>query len=115
MSLFLQIEMFILAVLIFCFIIRMINKNAFSIRRATPWFFVGLTLIFISLFPQVVSFVAHRAGFALTMNFLLFCSILFVFVLELINTSSNTKKDDQIKTLIQEISILRQKVEEDSK
>lgn len=115
MSLFLQIEMFILALLIFYFIIRMVNKSAFSIRRAAPWIFVGLTIIFISLFPQVVSFVAHKAGFALTMNFLLFGSILFVFFLELMNTSSNTKKDDQIKELIQEISILRQKVEEDNK
>lgn len=112
MSLFLQIEMFILALLIFYFIIRMINKNAFSIRRATPWIFVGLVIIFISLFPQVVSFVAHAVGFTLTMNFLLFGAILFVFLLELINTSSNTKKDDQIKKLIQEISLLKKEIED---
>lgn len=112
MSLFLQIEMFILALLIFYFIIRMVNKNAFSVKRAFPWFLVGLVIVFISIFPQVVSFVAHKAGFELTMNFLLFGSILFVFLLELINTSSNTKKDNQIKELIQEISIIKKDLED---
>ncbi|WP_316606571.1 DUF2304 domain-containing protein [Streptococcus pluranimalium] len=115
MSLFLQIEMFILALMIFYFIIRMVNKNAFSIRRAAPWIFVGLTIVFISIFPQVVSFVAHKAGFELTMNFLLFGAILFVFVLELLNTSSNTQKDNQIKELIQEISLMKKEIEDNKK
>ena len=112
MSLFLQIEMFVLALLMFYAIIRMVNKNSFSVKRATPWLFIGLVLVFISVFPQAVSFLAHRLGFALTMNFLLFASVLFLFILEILDTSSASKKDDQIKKLIQEVSLLKKEIED---
>ncbi|MCC9908203.1 DUF2304 domain-containing protein, partial [Streptococcus agalactiae] len=77
MSLALQIEMFILAIVLLYMIIRMVNKNTFSVKRSLPWLLVGLILVFISVFPGVVSFIAHHLGFALTMNFLLFGAILF--------------------------------------
>lgn len=112
MSLFLQIEMFILALIILYAIIRMVNKHSFSVRRATPWLFVGFSLVFISVFPQVVSIVAHRAGFALTMNFLLFMAVLFLFVLEIFDTQSSTRKEEQIKKLIQEVSLLKKEIED---
>ncbi|KXT79143.1 DUF2304 domain-containing protein [Streptococcus sp. DD13] len=112
MSLFLQIEMFVLAILILYAIIRMVNNRSFSVRRATPWLVIGLILVFISLFPQVVSWLAHRAGFALTMNFLLFAAVLFLFVLEIFDTSSSSRKEEQIKQLIQEVSLLKKEIEE---
>lgn len=115
MSTFLRVEMIILALAIFYYIVKMINKNAFSLRRSAPWLVVGLGIIFIALFPQVVSFVAHQLGFALTMNFLLFVGLVFVFVLELMKTSSDTKKDNQIKVLIQEVSLLKSELEESKK
>lgn len=112
MSLALQIEMFILAIVLLYMIIRMVNKNTFSVKRSLPWLLVGLILVFISVFPGVVSFIAHHLGFALTMNFLLFCAILFLFCLELFDTSSNTKRDEQIKRLIQEVSLLKKEIED---
>ena len=112
MSFALQIDMFLLALGIFYYIIRMVNKNAFSLRRSVPWLIVGLAIVFISIFPQVVSYVAHKLGFALTMNFLLFSAVLFVFILELQNTSNGSKKDEQIKKLIQEVSLLKKQIEE---
>ncbi|PZO94881.1 DUF2304 domain-containing protein [Streptococcus halichoeri] len=112
MSLTLQIEMFLLAVLLLYMIVRMVNRNTFSVKRSLPWLLVGISLVFISVFPGVVSFVAHRLGFALTMNFLLFGAILFLFFLELFDISSNTKRDEQIKRLIQEISLVKKELEE---
>ncbi|MGT2932485.1 DUF2304 domain-containing protein [Streptococcus catagoni] len=113
MSLFLQIEMFILAISLLYIIVRMVNKHSFSVKRATPWLLVGFSLVFISIFPQAVSIVAHRAGFALTMNFLLFVAVLFLFVFEIFDTSSSSKKDEQIKKLIQEVSLLKKKIEDE--
>ncbi|EFR44225.1 DUF2304 domain-containing protein [Streptococcus pseudoporcinus] len=112
MSLFLQVEMFLLAIAILYVIIRMVNRHSFSVKRATPWLFIGFSLVFISLFPQVVSFVAHRAGFALTMNFLLFMAVLFLFILEIFDTTSSTRKEEQIKKLIQEVSLLKKEIED---
>lgn len=112
MSLFLQFEMFLLAIVILYSIVRMVNKHSFSVRRATPWLFIGFSLVFISIFPQAVSFVAHRAGFELTMNFLLFMATLFLFIVEIFDTSSSTKKEEQIKRLIQEVSLLKKEIEE---
>ncbi|OFI47930.1 DUF2304 domain-containing protein [Floricoccus penangensis] len=111
MSVLLRVEMIVLALAIFYYIVKMVNKNAFSLRRSAPWLIVGLGIIFIALFPDVVSLAAHQLGFALTMNFLLFVGLVFVFVLELMKTSSDTKKDQQIKVLIQEVSLLKKEVE----
>ncbi|MCD0049800.1 DUF2304 domain-containing protein, partial [Streptococcus agalactiae] len=66
MSLALQIEMFILAIVLLYMIIRMVNKNTFSVKRSLPWLLVGLILVFIIVFPGVVAFIAHHLGFALT-------------------------------------------------
>ncbi|HEO7275989.1 TPA: DUF2304 family protein, partial [Streptococcus agalactiae] len=44
MSLALQIEMFILAIVLLYMIIRMVNKNTFSVKRSLPWLLVGLIL-----------------------------------------------------------------------
>lgn len=112
MSTFLRIEMIILALVLFLYIIRMINKSAFSLRRSAPWLIVGLGIIFTAVFPQSISYIAHKLGFVLTINFILFVGLVFVFVLELMKTSSDTKKDQQIKVLIQEVSLLRKKVED---
>ncbi|MCC9861115.1 DUF2304 family protein, partial [Streptococcus agalactiae] len=44
MSLALQIEMFILAIVLLYMIIRMVNNNTFSVKRSLPWLLVGLIL-----------------------------------------------------------------------
>lgn len=41
MSVLLRVEMIVLALAIFYYIVKMVNKNAFSLRRSAPWLIVG--------------------------------------------------------------------------
>ncbi|WEV45402.1 DUF2304 domain-containing protein [Streptococcaceae bacterium ESL0687] len=114
MSILLRIEMLVLALGLFVYIVRMINRSAFSLRRSAPWMIVGIGILFLAAFPGIIEKLAHELGFGLTINFILFVGLVFVFVLELMKTSSDTKKDNQIKVLIQEVSLLKKEAEESS-
>ncbi|EAO70101.1 conserved hypothetical protein, partial [Streptococcus agalactiae 515] len=95
MSLALQIEMFILAIVLLYMIIRMVNKNTFSVKRSLPWLLVGLILVFISVFPWGGLIYRSSPWIRFTMNFLVFGAILFLVWLEIFDTSSNTQRDEQ--------------------
>lgn len=86
--------MFILVIVLFYMIIRMVNKNIFFVKCFLFWLLVGLILVFISVFFGVVLFIVYYFGFVLMMNFLLFGVILFLFCLELFDISSNIKRDE---------------------
>lgn len=115
MSLLLQVEMIVLAVLLMFFIVRMVNRHSFSVKKALPWLLVGLMLIFISIFPTSVTYVAHKIGFGFTINFLLFSALVFLFFLEISDTTHSAKREQEIKTLIQEVSLLKKELHERDK
>ncbi|HFI0734503.1 DUF2304 domain-containing protein [Streptococcus suis] len=110
MDLLLQIEMIVLAIFLMLFIIRMVNHHSFSIKKAIPWILVGIFLIFISIFPNIIAYIAHQIGFGFTINFLLFAGLVFLFVLEISDTSNSAKKEQEIKALIQEVSLLKKEI-----
>lgn len=110
MSFILQLEMIVLALLLMVFIVKMVNKHSFSVKKAIPWLLVGIILIFISIFPTTVAYVAHKIGFGFTINFLLFSGLVFLFILEISDTTNTARREQEIKTLIQEVSLLKKEL-----
>jgi len=68
--------------------------------------------IVISIFDVIPVYFAGLLGFELTSNFLLSLAIFFLLVIAFLQTMTLSKQKEQIKHLVQELSILKSHVEE---
>lgn len=112
MSIFFRVEMFIIALIFFLFIVRLINKNIFLLKNTSLWLGTSIILVIFSIFPKIPNILSNFFGFEETSNFLYFCAIAFLIVVILVNTILASRQDIKINTLIQELSILKSKMEE---
>ena len=69
-------------------------------------------MIIISIFDVIPGYFARLLGFALTSNFLLSLAIFFLLVIAFLQTLTVSKQKEQIKHLVQELSILKSHIEE---
>lgn len=109
MSTIFRIEMFVVALIFFVFVIRAINHNRLSLKRAASLFVLGIFLIVFPLFPSWADQLTEFFGFETTSNFLYFCAIIFLLVSSILQSIDSSKQEEKIKNLIQEVSILKSK------
>ncbi|MBF0818576.1 DUF2304 domain-containing protein [Streptococcus acidominimus] len=102
-----SLVMLITALLFLYFVIRKINKNIILIDQAAMWLVLGLLMLVSALFPIIPDWLARMLGFQLTSNFILFLAIIVLMVLQFLQTLQISKQKEDIKNLIQEISMLK--------
>lgn len=76
------------------------------------WIVISLVMIVISIFDVIPVYFAGLLGFELTSNFLLSLAIFFLLVIAFLQTMTLSRQKEQIKHLVQELSILKSHVEE---
>ena len=107
MPLPLRIIAVILAVLFFIYTIRLIRKNIAEVRHMLKWFILALVILFGALFSELASKIANAVGVKTLTSFALFVLVGMLIMISLRYQISLISAEKQIKTLIQEISILR--------
>ena len=107
MPLPLRIIAIILAVLFFIYTIRLIRKNIAEVRHMLKWFILALVILFGALFSELASKIANAVGVKTLTSFALFVLVGMLIMISLRYQNSLISAEKQIKTLIQEISILR--------
>lgn len=110
MSTVLQLEIILLSISLLFIIIFIVRSGNISIRYSMVWIFSGILFLFFSLFPDLMLSLAKFLGFEVLSNmiFLIVFSILFLICISLTIIVTHIK--EQNKLLIQEISILKLKV-----
>ena len=108
----LSIVMLVASIFFLYLVIRNINKNNILFEQAFMWIVISLVLIVISIFDVIPGYFARLLGFELTSNFLLSLAIFFLLVIAFLQTMTLSKQKEQIKHLVQELSILKSHVEE---
>lgn len=111
MSPILRMEMLIFSLLFFVYIIRSINKNIFLLKNAIRWLFISAGLVILAIFPKLPEWLGNLLGFETTSNFLLIAAIFVLLFIEIKNSVLLSKQQNQIKLLIQELSIVKDKKE----
>ncbi|MGY3703557.1 DUF2304 domain-containing protein [Vagococcus martis] len=112
-SLSISITMIIFSVLFLVFIIRLIKTATFTLEYSLMWLAIGTIMLVFSIFPQIPEYFANLFGFETMSNFLLVMAVLFSLLQLIIFTKYTTKQTDDIKSLIQEVSILKEKVKKE--
>lgn len=111
MSGLLRVEMLLFSLIFFIYIVRSINKNIFLLKNAIWWVAISVGLVVIAFFPTIPEWLATELGFETTSNFLLLVAIFVLLFMEIKNSIVLSKQQTQVKTLIQELSILKSKKE----
>lgn len=109
----LQLFVFAISIFFVVYIIKMVIKNQLLIHHSLIWLMLGLTMVIFAIFPNLPNLISNALGFELTSNFLMFVSIIFLFVQLFSLTSASSKKNETIKILVQEISLLKNKFKDE--
>ena len=103
----------VLAVFIYImFILAAVKKKKMRINYLIVWMFIGLSLVIALLLPNFISFLSKLTGFELVIN-MIFSGAIFVILLLIFDlTKQIALEQNKNVTLIQEISLLKKRVEE---
>ena len=115
MSVSLKIFLIFFTIIYLFLIFKLIKKRELNLSFSILWIFAGLALIFVLiamlLFPGLLGNISKFIGFEVTANMVFCISIFALFYIGLDLTWKLSKENKKNITLIQEISILRNKVE----
>lgn len=106
----LSVTMIVLSLLFLIFIIRLINASTFTLEHSLLWLAIGIVMLIFSIYPPLPEYLSSLFGFETMSNFLLVVAVLFSLVQLIIFTKHITKQTNDIKTLIQEVSLLKEKL-----
>lgn len=103
------IAVFLLFVLLI--LVRGILKKKLDIRYTLSWIVLVLILLFVDVFPQLLNWAANLMGIQVPLNMVFFLAIIFIGIIILSHTMVISKMTDTNKILIQEIALLKKRIE----
>ncbi|GHU37208.1 hypothetical protein FACS1894193_07240 [Bacilli bacterium] len=112
MPLTLRIIAIILAILFYIYTIRLIRKNIAEVRHMLKWFILASVILFGAIFSEFAAKIANAVGVKTLTSFALFILVGMLIMISLRYQISLIAAEKQIKTLIQEISILRKDIKD---
>ena len=89
---------------------RLLGKKQLTLKYTLLWILIGVILLILALFPQILSFISNLLGFQENMNALYLCLIGFVYILLVSLTAIDSKQSEDIKNLVQENAMLEKRV-----
>lgn len=110
-----QIEMSIAAISLLALIIISLKKNRISTKSSIAWLLLPIVFLLIAIFPEPLAALSNWLGFETLSNFIFLTTIALLIVLCFFLTVVISHQQVQITKLIQEISIIKYKEQENGK
>ena len=111
MQLTLRVALLVITCIYLFVILKSIKHKKMQISSSIFWLLTGVVLMIALLIPNLMDMISSILGFELTVN-MIFCVTIFIaFYLIFKLTILLSKQSQKIVTLIQEISILKKRVE----
>lgn len=112
MTINLKIALIIITLIYMVLILRKLRNKKLQLSFSTFWIVSGFLLIIAIIIPNLIEFVTKKLGFEVPAN-MLFCITIFVAFYLIFNLTVKLSKEAQRNTaLIQELSLLKKRVEE---
>lgn len=99
----------IVAVVVFValfIIVNMIRKKELELQYALSWLLLGLGILILDCFPQLLTWISNVMGIANPTNTLFFLGFCFSLVIIFILTVTISRMSNKIKNLAQELALL---------
>lgn len=105
MTLKIQIIIAIIVMIALLIIINMIRNKRLELRYALAWLMVGVMILVLDCFPELIILLADFVGIASPVNMLFFFGFCFSLVLIFILTIAISRMSIRIKQLTQELAL----------
>lgn len=112
MSIELRVVLIIITLFYLFVILKAIKNRKMQISLSLFWIFTGIILLVAAIFPNLFGYISNLLGFETTSN-MIFCITIFLAFYLIFNLTMMISKENKKTTkLVQEISLLKNKVEE---
>lgn len=108
----LRVLAIILAIFFFAYTVRLVRKDRAEIRHMLKWLIVALIILIGASIPEEGSRIAHLLGITNLTALALFVLVGILLIISLKYQISLISAEKQIKDLVQEVSLLKKKVDE---
>ena len=105
MNIRIQIIIGVIVIFALCIIVNMIREKKLELRYALAWLGVGIAILVLDCFPQVITWLAIKVGIASPINMLFFLGFCFSLVIIFILTMAVSRSSIRIKQLAQELAL----------
>ena len=109
MNLRVQIVVGIIVIFALGVIVNMIRKKELELRYALAWMGVGIAILILDCFPQLITWLSVKAGVANPINMLFFLGFCFSLVIIFVLTVAVSRMSNRVKNLAQEIALYQKK------
>ncbi len=107
MDLTLRIFLFALSVLFLAFVLLRIRRGRYLLKYSLIWIVLSVIGVVSAIFPNWIYEVSYLLGFAAPSNFVYFALIGFLLITNVIFGGILSKQENMLKSLVQEVSILK--------
>ena len=115
MSINLRLGIFAVSLIIVIIIIQILKRGKVPIKYSLVWFLSTIIMLLVAFFPDLLIVIAKIIGFETMSNMVIGVMIIILFLISMALTIIVSGQKEKITLLIQEVSILKRKVEEDEK
>ena len=105
MNIRIQIIIGVIVIFALCIIVNMIREKKLELRYALAWLGVGIAILVLDCFPQVITWLAIKVGIASPIIMLFFLGFCFSLVIIFILTVAVSRSSIRIKQLAQELAL----------
>lgn len=88
-------------------IVNMIREKRLELRYALIWLLVGISILVLDCFPNLISWISKQLGIAEPVNMLFFFGFCFALVIIFSLTMAMSRMSNRIKQLAQEVALLK--------
>ena len=106
-----RIILFVASVCFLIIVLRFIRRQHLSVSHSLLWLVLGIAGIAAALIPSWVFALSGLLGFELPVNLIFFVCIFFLIVAVLSISMVASSQADMIRSLVQDVSLLTQRVE----
>ena len=105
MNIRIQIIIALVVLVSLAIIVNMIRRKKLELRYALIWLVVGICILILDCFPELISWLSTQLGIASPVNMLFFFGFCFSLVIIFALTMAMSRMSNRIKQLAQEVAI----------
>lgn len=103
----------IISLLCMIYVISVVRKRKFSIKESFWWMIASIAMIILSIFPYSIDWLAELFGIEYPPSLLFVFCIIFLTFINFRNSKRLAEQQEKIIELAQNISILKEKINEE--
>lgn len=101
----------IISVLIILYVINIVRKKLFSIKESFWWFFASILMLFLSIFPYSIDWLAKKLNISYPPSLFFVICIIFLLFINFRNSKRISELQMKVIEVGQELSIIKEKQE----